>query len=166
MRKVILFCCGGLSALALFGIMALTFFDVLGRKFVGHSIPGSLELTELLMVMVIFPALPLVSLRHEHVTFDSLDSVLPRAARWFQAKIMNILAALVFAGLGWLMWKTGTKVLDYGDTTAQLLIPKFPFVYAMALLLWICAAVHLRMLFEAIDDPTEQRTENNDRSAL
>jgi TRAP-type C4-dicarboxylate transport system permease small subunit len=41
--------------------MALTFFDVGGRKLLSNSIPGSLELTELLMVVVIFGALPLVS---------------------------------------------------------------------------------------------------------
>jgi TRAP-type transport system small permease protein len=70
--------CGVLSAIALFAIMALTFFDVGGRKLLGNSIPGSLELTELLMVVVIFGAIPLVSHRGEHVTFDSLDGVLPR----------------------------------------------------------------------------------------
>jgi TRAP-type C4-dicarboxylate transport system permease small subunit len=46
---------------------------VLGRKLAENSIPGSLELTELLMVVVIFAALPLVSERGEHVEFDSLD---------------------------------------------------------------------------------------------
>jgi TRAP-type transport system small permease protein len=58
---------------ALFAIMALTLVDVSGRKLLSQSVPGSLELTELLMVVVIFAALPLVSLRGEHVVFDSLD---------------------------------------------------------------------------------------------
>ena len=46
--------------------MVLTFLDVSGRKFLSHSITGSLELTELLMVVVIFGALPLVSRKGEH----------------------------------------------------------------------------------------------------
>jgi TRAP-type transport system small permease protein len=73
MKKLLELLCGLLSGTALFAIMALTFFDVLGRKFLSNSIPGSLEITELLMVIVIFGALPLVSERGEHVEFDSLD---------------------------------------------------------------------------------------------
>ena len=42
--------------------MWLTLFDVAGRKALSASVPGSLELTELLMVVVIFAGLPLVSL--------------------------------------------------------------------------------------------------------
>ena len=50
MNKLVETVCGLLAAVALFAIMALTFFDVGGRKLLGNSIPGSLELTELLMV--------------------------------------------------------------------------------------------------------------------
>ena len=67
MKKLLEHLCGALCALALFAIMTLTFFDVGGRKLLSHSIPGSLELTELLMVVVIFGALPLVSERGDPV---------------------------------------------------------------------------------------------------
>ena len=80
MNRLFEWVCGALAAVALFCIMTLTFFDVGGRKLASTSIPGSLELTELLMVVVIFAALPLVSIRREHVVFDSLDHVLPRRA--------------------------------------------------------------------------------------
>ncbi len=70
MKKSLEIFCGVLAGLALMGIMVLTFLDVSGRKFLNHSITGSLELTELLMVVVIFGALPLVSERGEHVVFD------------------------------------------------------------------------------------------------
>ena len=49
--------CGLLAAVALFAIMGLTLADVLGRKLLNHSITGSLELTEILMVVVIFAAI-------------------------------------------------------------------------------------------------------------
>ena len=66
---------GLVAAIALFAMMALTFADVIGRKLLGASIPGSLELTELLMLAVIFVALPLTSLHGEHVVFDLLESL-------------------------------------------------------------------------------------------
>ncbi|MEY2783365.1 MAG: hypothetical protein RLZZ134_1424, partial [Pseudomonadota bacterium] len=77
MKKSLEILVSTLAGLALMAIMVLTFLDVTGRKLLSHSITGSLELTELLMVVVIFGALPLVSLKGEHVVFDSLDPVLP-----------------------------------------------------------------------------------------
>lgn len=138
--------CGLLAGVALFAIMALTFFDVLGRKFASHSIPGSLELTELLMVVVIFGALPLVSRRGEHVEFDSLDPYLPAWFRRAQAAAVHLLCACLLLGLAWLMWRTGSQFLETGETTAQLQILKAPFIYGMAVLCGLTGLVHLALL--------------------
>jgi hypothetical protein len=54
LKKLLELLCGVLAGAALFAIMVLTFFDVLGRKIIDRSITGSLEMTELLMVIVIF----------------------------------------------------------------------------------------------------------------
>ena len=134
MKKLLELLCGLLSGTALFAIMGLTFFDVLGRKFLSNSIPGSLEVTELLMVVVIFAALPLVSERGEHVEFDSLDPYLPLWLRTVQAFLVHSLCAAVLLGLGWLMWRSGGQFLESGETTAQLKIIKAPFLYGMGVL--------------------------------
>lgn len=138
--------CGLLSGVALFAIMSLTFFDVLGRKFLSNSIPGSLEITELLMVVVIFGALPLVSRRGEHVEFDSLDPWLPMGFRRLQAVLVHLLCAAVLLGLGWLMWITGGQFAQTGETTAQLQILKAPFIYGMGLLCGLTGLVHLALV--------------------
>lgn len=143
MKKLLELLCGLLSGTALFAIMALTFFDVLGRKFADNSIAGSLELTELLMVVVIFGALPLVSARGEHVEFDSLDPYLPQWLRRAQALLVHLLCGVVLLALAWLMWRTGGQFLDNGETTAQLRILKAPFIYGMAVLCAATGAVHL-----------------------
>ena len=143
MKKLLELLCGLLSGAALFGIMALTFFDVLGRKLADNSIPGSLELTELLMVVVIFAALPLVSERGEHVEFDSLDPYLPSWLRRLQAVVVHLLCAALLIGLGWLMWRTGGQFLETGETTAQLKILKAPFIYGMGVLCVVTGVIHL-----------------------
>ena len=99
MRKYLEHFCGALCAAALFAIMALTFFDVGGRKLLSQSIPGSLELTELLMVVVIFAGLPLVSSRGEHVIFDSLDSVWPARFVRVQRALVHVLCASLMLAL-------------------------------------------------------------------
>ena len=134
-----------LSGVALFAIMALTFFDVLGRKFLSNSIPGSLELTELLMVVVIFGALPMVSRRGEHVEFDSLDPYLPMWLRRAQAVLVHLLCAAAMLGLAWLMWNTGAQFGANGETTAQLKLAKAPFIYGMAVLCGVTGLVHLAL---------------------
>ena len=146
MKKLLEGVCGLLSASGLFAIMALTFFDVGGRKLLDNSIPGSLELTELLMVVVIFGALPLVALRGEHVLFDSLDNYLSPAMLKLQKAVVHLLVAVALLALGWLMWKTGGQFAANGDTTAQLKLPKAPFIYGMAVLCSIAGAVHLVLM--------------------
>lgn len=155
MKKTLDLLCGLLSGVALFAIMALTFFDVLGRKFASNSIPGSLELTELLMVVVIFGALPLVSERGEHVEFDSLDPWLPAWVRRLQSLVVHLLCAAVLLGLGWLMWRTAGQFLETGETTAQLRLLKAPFIYGMAVLCATTGVVHLALLGKAPVDKAE-----------
>ena len=138
--------CGTLTATALFGIMWLTLVDVAGRKLVSTSVPGSLELTEMLMVLVIFASLPLVSLRGEHVVFDSLDPLLVRWIRRAQSLIVELLCATALAGVAWLMWVKAGNMMDYGDTSAQLKIPQGPFVYVMSALCALTALVHLLLI--------------------
>lgn len=155
MNQLIEKVCGLLAAAALFAIMALTFFDVGGRKILSESIPGSLELTELLMVVVIFAALPLVSLRGEHVVFDSLDHYLPDLVRKMQRALMQAICATVLLALGYLMWQTGNQFLETGETTAQLKILKAPFMYGMAVLCVLAGLIHLRFALhpaEAADE--------------
>lgn len=139
--------CGVLAATALFAIMALTLVDVSGRKVISTSVPGSLELTELLMVVVIFAGLPLVSLRGEHVVFDSLDPLIEKTIRRAQGLVVDLIVAALLLGMAWLMWNKATQMGEYGDTTAQLKIAQSPFVYLMSGLLGLTALVHLMLAF-------------------
>jgi TRAP-type transport system small permease protein len=155
LKKILETLCGLLCASALFAIMALTFFDVGGRKLLSQSIPGSLELTELLMVVVIFAGIPLVSARGEHVVFDSLDHWLPAWVRKLQLVLVQLLCAGLMLGLAYLMWRTGGQFADNGETTAQLKIAKAPFIYGMGVLCGITGLLHLGFLSATPREPSE-----------
>lgn len=143
MNRLFEWICGALAAAALFCIMVLTFIDVSGRKFVSQSIPGSLELTELLMVVVIFAALPLVSMRREHVVFDSFDHLLSPTLRQLQTVLVNLVCGGLMLALAYLMWRTGGEFAEAGETTAQLKLSKAPFLYGMSALCGFTGLVHL-----------------------
>ncbi|MDW8469595.1 MAG: TRAP transporter small permease subunit [Burkholderiales bacterium] len=51
----------------LFAMMALTCVDVVGRYLLTRPVPGALEIIEILVAATVFLALPLVTLREEHV---------------------------------------------------------------------------------------------------
>jgi TRAP-type transport system small permease protein len=143
LKKLLESLCSVLAAAALFAIMWLTLVDVAGRKFFSASLPGSLELTELLMVVVIFAGLPLVSLRGEHVVFDSFDVFLPRWLLRLQQSLIDGLCAAALAGVAWLMAAKGSQMLEYGDKTQQLGLTLGWFVYLMSALLLVAAVVHV-----------------------
>ena len=146
MKKFLMHLCGAMCAAALFAIMSLTFFDVIGRKAVSQSIPGSLELTELLMVMVIFAALPLVSERGEHVVFDSLDSFLPNWLSQLQQAFIHLVCGAAMLALAYLMWRTGKQFAQNGDVSAQLHIAKAPFIYGMSIFCAITGVLHFGLI--------------------
>jgi TRAP-type transport system small permease protein len=141
--KVLKWSSGLMAAMALFTIMWLTLFDVTGRKFFSHSVPGGLELTELLMVMVIFGALPLVSWRGEHVVFDSLDHLIPPLLKDIQGRLVELLCACTFGGLAWLMNQRALRFSEYGDSTVYLQFSIAPVAWLMTALLSLTALVHL-----------------------
>jgi TRAP-type C4-dicarboxylate transport system permease small subunit len=138
----------GLSAGALlFGMMALTFVDVVGRYLFNRSVPGGFEITEILMAVLIFAGLPLVSRRDEHVSVDLLDHIFPAALRRAQRIAIELASGGLLIALAGLMWRKAGQVGSYGDTTTVLEIRLAPYVYAISAFLVITGAIHLLRVF-------------------
>lgn len=132
-----------LASAVLFVMMALTSADVFMRYVVARPVPGAFELGEILMALLIFSALPLVSLRDEHVTVDFAGKLIPgRALRWVDAGVQLFIAALM-ACAGWLLWERAPRVAQYGDVTTVLRVPIWPLLYVMGALMLITAGVHV-----------------------
>lgn len=137
----------GTVAAALFAMMALTFVDVAARKLLGQGVPGSVELTELLMLGVVFAGMPLVSLKGEHVLFDVFDHLLPPRLLRLQAVLANGLCVALLVGAGVLVMERAARTAKVGDITARLHIGIAPFHYAIGVLLFVTAAMHVLLLW-------------------
>lgn len=139
----------GLAASAiLFSMMALTFADVIMRYLFNRPIRGGFELTELLLLVLIFAGLPLVSHADEHVTMDFADRVLAERARGLLARAVNGLCAAVMFFLTWQVWLKAGKIGAYGDTTDVLRIAVAPFIYFMAAMILLTGFVHVFKVFK------------------
>jgi TRAP-type transport system small permease protein len=141
------------AAVALFGMMLLTFADVFSRKFLGNSITGAVELTELAMLVMIFCALPLASLAGEHIVFDLFDRLLPPTLQRWQQALSNLLTALVFGVTAWVVWLRALRTVNMGDMTATLEIRIAPYQQAVALLLALTAITHAVLAWRAVRHP-------------
>lgn len=134
------------AAAALFAMMLLTFADVLGRKLLGNSIAGAVELTELCMLVMIFVSLPLASLASEHIVFDLLDRYLAPPLLHLQVALAHAVTAAVFGGAAWLVWLKADRTFAMGDVTARLEIGLGPFHRLIAVMLLLTALVHLALI--------------------
>src|SRR5437660_7510658 len=115
------------ASFLLFGMMALTFFDVVGRYLLNRPIRGAFEITELMLLVLIFAGLPLVSHADEHVTMDFIDRLLPPRGVVALIRFMHALVAVVFFFLTWQVLVKAARISGYGDTTDVLRIPVGPF---------------------------------------
>ena len=134
----------GIAASAiLMGMMCLTFVDVVARYVFNRPIRGGFELTELMLLVLIFAGLPLVSHADEHVTMDFVDRMLSSRARlWLNRAVHLLVAALMFF-MAWQVTIKAGRISSYGDATDVLRIVYGPFVYFSAAMIALAGLIHL-----------------------
>jgi TRAP-type C4-dicarboxylate transport system permease small subunit len=134
----------GVAASAiLMAMMLLTFIDVVARYLFRRPVRGAFEVTELMLLVLIFAGLPLVSFTDEHAVMDFVDRVLGgRVLRGLQRLVQAVNAAFMFL-LAWLTWLKADRIWAYRDSTDVLRIVYGPFVYFMAGTLGLAGVIHL-----------------------
>jgi TRAP-type C4-dicarboxylate transport system permease small subunit len=149
---------GVAASVLLFGMMLLTFADVVARYLLNTPIRGAFEITELALLVLIFAGLPLVSHADEHVTMDFIDRLLPPAGRRAAVRFAHVVCAAVMFFLTWQIWIKAGKISSYGDTTEVLLIAVGPFVYFMDAMIALTGLVHVYKTFVPGDGSANQAT--------
>jgi len=138
----------GIAASAiLFCMMTLSVADVIRRYVFNRPLRGAFEVTELMLLVLIFAGLPLVTHANEHVTMDLIDRWLDARQRQVLGRLMEAVSAALMFVLTWLMWIKAQRIAGYGDTTDVLRITIGPFVYFMAAMCALTALVHLYKVF-------------------
>jgi TRAP-type C4-dicarboxylate transport system permease small subunit len=146
------------ASVLLFGMMLLTFADVVARYLLNLPIRGAFEVTELTLLVLIFAGLPLVSRADEHVTMDFIDRVLTPAARRVLVRFVHAVCAAIMFFLTWQVWIKAGKIYGYGDTTDVLRIAVGPFVYFMDAMIALTGLMHVYKMFVPGDGAASQAT--------
>ena len=99
-------------------MVLLTVADVVLRSVFSYPIRGMLELIELGLACTIFVALPAVFLRDEHLVVDVLKKTRP-------LELLGAATSLaVLAFMGWHMLPNARSMIEFGDVTSDLSIPR------------------------------------------
>ena len=129
-------------------MMLLTFADVVARYLFNRPLRGAFEVTELMLLVLIFAGLPLVSFADEHAVMDFIDRLTgPRGTRIVERAVQLLNAAFMFL-LCRLVWLKANTIWAYRDATDVLRIVYGPFVYFMALTLALAGLIHLYKVVE------------------
>ena len=116
-----------MAVLMVLAMVLLTIADVSMRKFVDKPMTGVTELVELALGVAFFFALPGVFWRCAHITMDIIDDHWPQWRPVLQ-RVATGFNALVLVVLVWHMWTPMLDVISFGDTSADLQIPKVWFM--------------------------------------
>jgi TRAP-type C4-dicarboxylate transport system permease small subunit len=134
---------GGAASAILLAMMLLTVVDVVARYVFNRPLRGAFEVTELMLVILIFAGLPLVSFADEHAVMDFIDRLLGRGAQSLLRRAVHAVSGAFMLLLAWLLWLKADRVWEYRDATDVLRIVYGPFVYFMAVMVGLAGVIHL-----------------------
>lgn len=129
------------AAACLFGLMLLTFVDVVGRYVFGAPVRGAYHIVQIGMAGVIFFAMPFVTAKRAHLRLEFVDKILSRRASLLLDIFIAAICAGAFALLASQLWSWAARLAKFGETTATLSIPLGPPLFALAILAGVTAAV-------------------------
>lgn len=134
-------------ALLLVALTLITVVDVLGRYVFNSPLPGGKELTELLVMSVIFAGLPAICLDDGHITVDMFVGRLRGTAAMAQLTIARAFVAVVLTLVAWQLFVQGQRLMASSQTTVYLQVPLGPVAMIAA---FICAAGAVLSLLMAL----------------
>lgn len=139
-----------LGAVALFAMMAITFFDIAGRFLLHRPLPGSTDLVQVLLLLTAGCTLPAVTCRGEHLSIGLFDGARPTPLERARRAVVAAIAAAAFVALAVLLWTHAGETARNGDVIGYLRLPVAPFVYALAVLCLVAALVGAALVPRAL----------------
>lgn len=138
------------GAASLFAMTCLTTADVVGRYVFNKPITGALEVTEFMVLILIFSFLAYAQSQKSHVTVDLLLERFPEKIRKY-VKIFNHLVCLGLMGLiTWMGYQRAMELLEYGEASPNLEVPHYPFVFFLVLGCLVMCIEYIRNCIELL----------------
>jgi len=142
---------GNIGAGTIAVMMLLTVGDVVARRLFNQPILGAYELSEFMLVIVVFFTMASCESRRGHITIGLLVSGLRQRAQNVIDSVMYVFFLVMFCLFTWRLFLYAMQEWRRGLISAVLGVPIFPFIFVAALgcaLLSLVVLMHL-LLFLA-----------------
>jgi TRAP-type C4-dicarboxylate transport system permease small subunit len=148
---------GYIAAVILGFMMMLTVVDVFFRYVLNAPLTGAIEMSELLMVVLVFPALGWIAIERSHIRVDLLVTTWPKRIQYIVEIITLLLALGTYA---YITWQSILESRQVDMATSLLAIPEAPFHWVMtAGFFMLCLAI----ISLVIEDATAAMKKENKR---
>jgi TRAP-type C4-dicarboxylate transport system permease small subunit len=121
----------------LFALMFLTVGDVIGRKLAGsisffNPIPGTFELTEYALIIIVFASLGYTQLKGEHISIDIITSRFPKRGQAILDSLLTLVGLVMFGLVAWQGIVYAGRLMEGNNVSGVLSIPQWPFALIVA----------------------------------
>ncbi|NIZ11967.1 TRAP transporter small permease [Phaeobacter sp. HF9A] len=128
------------AAVVMAGLACLVFVDVTGRYVFSAPLPGTVELIEGFMAIVMFGALAEATRHREHIRLDFLLVKSRGRARQLLEMLSDLAVLLLVLGATWGVFERTLSLYESGDLTPILDLPLY-MMAALALLTLLVACI-------------------------
>lgn len=122
-----------IGAIALFGMMALTVIDVAGRYLFNAPLLGAFELTEFLVLILIFSFLGYTEANKRHICVELILDLLPKRVQYICELINHVICLGLFVLITCMAVLKAIELMSTGESSPNLFIPNYPFAFFLAL---------------------------------
>ena len=127
--RLIIEACGIIGIIILLAMMMMTVADVILRYFFSRPIIGSMEISVVLMVCVVFLCMGWCALNDGHISVDIITGKLSKRGRLLLNGFDNIVTLLMALLIAWRSFMEALSARDMEVTSPILGIPRYPFIF-------------------------------------
>jgi len=136
-----------ISCACVFCMMLLTTVDVVLRYIFNSPLMGAFEVSEFMMVTIVFFSLAYTQFQKGHVSVDIIVSRLSQKKQAFVDLFNHGATIIILLLIAWRSSLTALELYDTMETTGTVPIPVFPFVFVVA---FGCLAMGIELLRDCV----------------
>lgn len=148
-------------AVAVFGMAALTFVDVIGRYFFNAPIPGAFEIVGLILGIAMIGAFPLVTFQERHITVDLFDSFIRGGFRRVRQVTVRLGTAAMAGFMAERLYAAAIDEWTHDFVTENLEITRVPLLLVMAAICAFTAVGMIVITVRGLRRPVEEIEKTN-----
>lgn len=136
-------------------MMALTVIDVAGRYLFNAPLLGAFELTEFLVLILIFSFLGYTQANKRHICVELILDLFPKKMQWACELINYFISLGLFGLITCMAFIKAVELMSTGEASPNLVIPNYPFAFYLSLGSLVMCIEYVRDIVGLLSDRKE-----------